>query len=133
MVLKQSEKAGLMRKAIKLASAGLSVSRISADLKIARSTLSDWLGKAKKAEISFEMIKNLSDDEIDEIFFPAGRTTRDLYQPRWDEIHIATGKHGTVLSDQYRRYLSFGSRGKNGHEQESFLQRIQTHEGYFPR
>lgn len=97
-------KLSALRKALKFGISGMPLSQISDTVQIPRSTLSGWLEKAKTLDLTFEIVKNLSDDELEELIFPSSRTSPASLMPNWDEVHIQMGHPSVTLSRCYLHY-----------------------------
>ena len=90
---------------IKLGSMGRSISQISDMVRVPRSTLHGWYQRITELNLSYELAKEMSEQQLVEVMFPRTPVGALFAVPRWDQIHIRMGIPGMTLSRCYRAYV----------------------------
>jgi transposase len=78
-----------IREVLRLAAQGLSTREMAASLSIGRTTLREYISRARSAGLSWPLPDDLSDGDLERMLFP--RATGDAHQsyavPDWTHIH----------------------------------------------
>lgn len=92
---------------------GLSVNKIHECLGAARSTIDDYLRRAKAAGLSWPVPENLDDKAIELLLFPSasGRVNKNVPQPDCVYIHKELRRKGVTLSLLWQEYRQEQSNG----------------------
>ena len=90
-----------IKEALRLRHLGLSTRRIAASLQIGRTTVGDYLARAKAANISWPLPPELGENElINRLFVSRSEQRRGRPLPDWSHIHAELRrKHVNVLAD----------------------------------
>jgi len=95
-----------IRDVLRLSAEGLSTRQIAASLAIGRTTLQGYLDRARDAEVVWPLPLEMSDTDLERLFFP--RTARDVSnratQPDWAHIHRELRRKGVTLSLLWEEY-----------------------------
>jgi transposase len=78
---------------------------IARSLNISISTVSDYLSRAKAANISWPLPEGISEEELyDKLFLPSTVVTRNRVVPDWEYINKELHKKGVTLQLLWREY-----------------------------
>lgn len=119
------DKISLVREAIRMQSAGISLSRISEQLGTPRSTLYDWRQKCREACLEYEDLKEMSDEEIAQRLFCDKRLAKECFSPRWEEIIPEAEKPNRSLRSLYQIYRDSAPEGAPVLSASSFYRQYQ--------
>lgn len=90
----------------------LSYREIAQSLTISISTISDYLARAKMAEISWPLPEDMTEQELyDRLFLPVPRTAPHRPRPEWECIHKELRKKGMTLRLLWREYRDIHANG----------------------
>jgi transposase len=92
---------------LRLYAAGYSTRRIGASLGLGRSTVSEYLRRARQAGVSWPLPEELTEARLETRLFPGPRSSggRAIPQPDWSAVSRELKKRGVTLSllwDEYR-------------------------------
>ena len=87
---------------------GLSQQVISDSLDIPRSTVRDYLSRAKAAGLSFPLPEEMDDEQLNKLLFPSDEITsrKQRPQPDWKVVHKELKRKGVTLQllwEEYKR------------------------------
>jgi transposase len=89
---------------LRLHSLGISGRGIAASLECSRNTVSNSLHKAQEHDLSWPLQKDLSNAELEKLYFPERIVTSDRKAPDYDYIHKELAKSGVTLSLLWHEY-----------------------------
>lgn len=85
---------------------GFSQRVISVSVRLGKTTVQEYISRARKAGIDWEKIKDLGDDEISGILFPEGGETVDLKPlPDWSYVNHELRKRSVTLQLLWDEYF----------------------------
>lgn len=85
---------------------------IAQSLSISLSTISDYLARAKIAELPWPLPEGISEQELyDKLFRPVSRTVPHRPLPEWENLHKELRKKGMTLRLLWREYRDIHSNG----------------------
>ena len=89
-----------IREALRLEASGLSTRSMASSLGVGRTTLREYLGRARSAGLSWPLPDNLSDSALEELLFPSSPSvTRGAFtQPDWVYVHDELRRKGVTLA-----------------------------------
>ena len=96
-----------IREVMRLAAQGLSTREIAASSGVGRTTLRDYLGRARSAGLNWPLARDMSDSELERMLFPrasGGDTVRRIPQPDWAHVHSELRRKGVTLSLLWEEY-----------------------------
>jgi transposase len=95
-----------IRDALRLQEQGLSPGKIGASLGIGRTTIQEYLSRARAAGLSWPLPEGLSDTELEQRLYPrsAGDTQGPFPQPNWAYLHRELRRKGVTLSLLWEEY-----------------------------
>jgi transposase len=95
-----------IRDALRLQEQGLSPSKIGAGLGIGRTTVQEYLSRARAAGLSWPLPEGLGDTELEQRLYPrsAGGTQGPFPQPIWAYLHRELRRKGVTLSLLWEEY-----------------------------
>ena len=96
-----------IREVMRLAAQGLSTREIAASSGVGRTTLRDYLGRARSAGLNWPLARDMSDSELERMLFPrasGGDTARRIPQPDWAHVHSELRRKGVTLSLLWEEY-----------------------------
>ena len=95
-----------IREALRLEASGLSTRAMASSLAVGRTTLREYLGRARRAGLSWPLPDGLSDSALEERLFP--RTPRAANvsppQPNWTDVHGELRRKGVTLALLWEEY-----------------------------
>ncbi len=86
---------------------GASERGIAEQLRIARSTVADYLGRAREAGLSWPLPETLGDTELERRLFAGGGVKpgrRQRFEPDWEVIHLELKRPGVTLMILWEEY-----------------------------
>ena len=90
---------------LELQESGLSRNTIAETRHMSRSSVSNVLHIAKKQSISFDMVKDKTEEEVYRMFYPCKHSTEDLYaSPGYAKVHGELKKTGVTLKLLWQEY-----------------------------
>jgi transposase len=90
---------------MRLQAEGLSVRQISASLQLARSTVSDYLGRIEAAALSWPLPEDLDRSEVlERLFGPEAARRAGRPAPDWSRIHTERQRRGVTLQLLWLEY-----------------------------
>ena len=72
---------------------------------VKRSTISDYLRRAKKSGLSWPLVENMDETELEQLLFPPRVSTEERFVPDWQKIHHELKKKNVTLIllwDEYK-------------------------------
>jgi len=95
-----------IREALRLEASGLSTRSMASSLGVGRTTLREYLGRARSAGLSWPLPDNLSDSALEELLFPRSPSvTRGAFtQPDWTYVHGELRRKGVTLALLWEEY-----------------------------
>jgi len=95
-----------IREVLRLAAQGFSTRQMAASLSIGRTTLREYISRARSAGLSWPLPSDLSDGDLERMLFPRG--SGDIQQsyalPDWAHIHAELRRKGVTLSLLWEEY-----------------------------
>lgn len=92
------------RAALREAAKGNSPSRVSATLKIPRSTIRGWLDRADALSLTYERIKDKTLSEIRELLVSTSRPVSEAWTIDWDDLLAECAACKLSVQELYERY-----------------------------
>ena len=91
-----------IREALRLSSQGVSTRKMACSLSIGRTTLREYLQRARKAGLSWPLPDHLSDSDLERLLFPpiSRDGNKDIPVPDWSYIHSELCSFVTVWCDR---------------------------------
>ncbi len=103
---------------------GISHRQIAVSCNVARSTVSDYLRRAQIANLSWEAIKEMDDEQLNELLFSDHRNKGDKYPlPDWGKIHEELKKKSVTLQ---LLWMEYKSQNPNGYQSSQFCHLYQV-------
>ena len=95
-----------IREALRLAASGLSTRSMASSLGVGRTTLREYLSRARSAGLSWPLPDDLSDSALEELLFPRSPSvTRGAFpQPDWTYVHNELRRKGVTLALLWEEY-----------------------------
>ena len=89
-----------IREALRLSFEGLSTREMALSLAIGRTTLREYLGRARDAGLSWPLPDALSDADLEHVLFPrrSADSSQPIPQPDWTYVHAELRRKGVTLS-----------------------------------
>ena len=89
-----------IREALRLSFEGLSTREMALGLAIGRTTLREYLGRARDAGLSWPLPDALSDADLEHVLFPrrSADSSQPIPQPDWTYVHAELRRKGVTLS-----------------------------------
>ena len=80
--------------------------QIAQSCSIAASTVSDYLGRAKAAGLSWPLPADLDEEKLDALLFApkGGRSSEKRPIPKWEEVHTESKRKGVTLQQLWMEY-----------------------------
>ena len=97
-----------IREALRLAARGISTRAMASSLSVGRTTLREYLSRARDAGLSWPLPDDLSDSDLEGLLFPLRpRATRGAFpQPDWTHVHGELRRKGVTLALLWEEYRS---------------------------
>lgn len=130
---KKFKKGPLLLEVIKLGSMGRSISQISDTTSVPRSTLYGWNQRINELNLTYEVAKEMTEEQLVEVMFPQTHVGALCAVPKWDEIHISMGKPGMTLSRCYRSYVEGLAPDQRAMSQTSFYREYEKQKALLPK
>src|ERR1700753_2353953 len=93
---------------------GLSDTAVSRSVRIARSTVKEYLDRAAAAGLNWETVAELSEEELDRRLFAAVDTRHwDRPLPDWEPVEKELRGRGVTLRSRYRTPAGAGADGRS--------------------
>ena len=95
-----------IREALRLAANGLSTRAMASSLGVGRTTLRDYLCRARNAGVSWPLPEGLCDDELARLLFPRSMSNvrGAIPQPDWSYVHGELRRKGVTLALLWEEY-----------------------------
>jgi transposase len=95
-----------IREVLRLAAQGLSTRKMASSLAIGRTTLREYLYRARAAGVSWPVPDELSDGDLERMLFPrvAGDVRGSIPQPDWAYVHAELRRTGVTLALLWEEY-----------------------------
>ena len=95
-----------IREALRLEASGLSTRAMASSLGVGRTTLREYLGRARGARLSWPLPDDLSDSALEELLFPRSPGTAHgaFPQPDWTYVHDELRRKGVTLALLWEEY-----------------------------
>ena len=95
-----------IREALRLSFEGLSTREMALGLAIGRTTLREYLGRARDAGLSRPLPDALSDADLEHVLFPrrSADSSQPIPQPDWTYVHAELRRKGVTLSLLWQEY-----------------------------
>ena len=95
-----------IREALRLSFEGLSTREMALGLAIGRTTLREYLGRARDAGLSWPLPDALSDADLEHVLFPrrSADSSQPIPQPDWTYVHAELRRKGVTLSLLWQEY-----------------------------
>jgi transposase len=95
-----------IREVLRLAAQGLSTREMASSTGVGRTTLREYLYRARSAGLSWPVPDDLSDGDLERMLFPraAGGTRGHIPQPDWAYVHAELRRQGVTLSLLWEEY-----------------------------
>jgi transposase len=89
-----------IREVLRLAAQGLTTREMASSLQIGRTTLREYLYRARSAGLSWPLADDLSDGDLERMLFPnaTGSVRKGIPQPDWGHVHTELRRTGVTLS-----------------------------------
>ncbi len=101
-----------IKEVLRLKSLGLTNRQIAGSIHVARSTIAEYLKRAKAAEFSWPLSSDLDDATLEKLLFPVGQLPKgDRQQPDCNYIHSELKKNGVTLMLLWEEYLANNTGG----------------------
>lgn len=97
-----------IREVLRLAAQGLSTREIALSVSVGRTTLREYLRRARAVGVSWPIPDGLSDTDLENLLFPrlSGSTRGHIAQPDWAYVHSELRRTGVTLSLLWEEYRS---------------------------
>lgn len=97
-----------IRDALRLHSQGLSPKKIGSSIGVGRSTVQEYLSRARASGLSWPLPDELNDGDLERMLFPrsAGDVRGSFPQPDWTFVHGELRRKGVTLSLLWEEYSS---------------------------
>jgi transposase len=91
-----------IREVLRLAAQGLSTREMASSLAIGRTTLREYLYRARAAGLGWPVPDDLSDGDLERMLFPraAGGARDRIPQPDWAYVHAELRRTGVTLGER---------------------------------
>ena len=95
-----------IREALRLSFEGLSTREMALGLAIGRTTLREYLSRARDAGLSWPLPDALSDADLEHVLFPrrSADSSQPIPQPDWTYVHAELRRKGVTLSLLWQEY-----------------------------
>lgn len=95
-----------IREVLRLAAGGMSTRQIASSLAIGRTTLREYLNRARSAGLSWPLADDLTDGDLERMLFPRSPDAAHVRypQPDWGNIHAELRRKGVTLSLLWEEY-----------------------------
>ena len=95
-----------IRDALRLHEQGLSPKKIAGSLGVGRTTVQEYLARARAAGLSWPLPGELGDDELEKLLYPrsAGDVRGSFPQPDWAYLHRELRRKGVTLALLWQEY-----------------------------
>ena len=95
-----------IREVLRLAAQGLATREMAASLSIGRTTLREYISRARSAGLSWPLPGDLSDGDLERMLFPreTGDVQKSYPQPDWAHIHAELRRKSVTLSLLWEEY-----------------------------
>lgn len=110
--------------AVRLSETAMTARQISASVKVPASTVRDWIKKAGQLELNYSTLKNLTDEEVEELLFPRSRLQKTAFIPNWDEFVIASSLPNVTMSTLFRKYQQSVPKGQTKMSRSTFYREL---------
>ena len=102
-----------IREALRLQASGLSNRKIAASIGVGPTVAGEYIRRARRADLSWPLPDDLSDEALEQRLFPAPRTSRakERSRPDWPVIHRELRRAGVTLSLLWEEYRAVHPRG----------------------
>lgn len=90
-----------------------SIRDISSSCSVGKSTVSDYISRAKAAGLSWPLPPEMDDTQLEQILFPSATntSTRGCVAPDWSEVHKELKRKGVTLSLLWHEYKTNNPEG----------------------
>ena len=79
--------------------------QIADSCKIGRTTVQEYVSRARAANLTFQHVQNMSEDDLEQNLFPGvPQPCRNRPSPNWDSIHVERKKPGVTLMLLWEEY-----------------------------
>lgn len=95
-----------IREVLRLAAGGMSTRQMASSLGVGRTTLREYLNRARSAGLSWPLADGLSDSDLERLVFPraTGGTHGGYPQPDWSYVHAELRRKGVTLALLWEEY-----------------------------
>lgn len=95
-----------IREVLRLAARGMTTREMASSLQVGRTTLRDYIYRARSAGLSWPLPDDLSDGDLERMLFPrtAGDVRGGYAQPDWAYIHAELRRKGVTLALLWEEY-----------------------------
>ena len=94
-----------IRDVLRLQAGGHSTRRIAVSLGVARTSVGEYLRRARQAELSWPLPEGMGDAELEERLFPPARDASTAWvQPDWAKVHRELRRPHVTLSLLWEEY-----------------------------
>lgn len=119
-----------IREVLRLAAQGLSTREMAVSLAVGRTTLREYISRARSAGLSWPLPDDLSDSDLERMLFP--RATGDIQQnyalPEWAHVHRELRRKNVTLSLLWEEYRA--AHPDDGYGYSRFCELYRRWEGH---
>ena len=109
-----------IKEVLRLKASGLSNRKIARICSIGRSTVADYVSRAKAAGLSWPLPEDMEDERLEQQFFPLpDHTFKERPRPDWSKIHEELKRKGVTLVLLWEEYKA---RHPEGYQYSQFCE-----------
>lgn len=118
----------LLLRAMALGELGYSVSHIAKCVDVKRSTINEWMNKARDHGLEASDVSEMSEEDLREMLFSATRLPGNYYQPDWIAILLESAKPTVSKNALWIRYCTEVPVGQTPMSRSTFFREIKRME-----
>ena len=109
-----------INEAVRLRAGNVPLSQIAGRLGVGKSTVSDWLHKAKSLNLNYERLRKMSEFELSKLWSDKAWLDSGYFLPNWTEIVASITERSDTIQTAFEKYKASCPKEKTPQSRSSF-------------